>query len=110
MTQLLQMSGCRVIFVPALGGMVPVHDENQETTVSGIYVAGDASGIEEASTAIIEGRIAGLGIAHSMGYMDDHAFEAAKSEQLRSMEGLRSGSHGEGRKVAKEYLNAMMKG
>jgi thioredoxin reductase len=109
MTQLLRMTGCKMVHVPALGGRVPAHDLNQETSIKGIYVAGDASGIEEASTAIIEGRIAGLAIAHSLGYLTEPDFLKHRDEQLRSMVGLRSGSHGEARDKAKNYLNAMMR-
>jgi thioredoxin reductase len=107
-TQLLRMAGCKTVHVPGLGGRVPAHDLNQETSVRGIYVAGDAAGIEEASTAIIEGRIAGLAIARSLGYLDEPAFLTQRDEQLNSMVGLRSGSHGEARAKAKEYLNAMV--
>jgi thioredoxin reductase len=107
-TQLIRMAGCKMAYSPVLGGQLPAHDLNQETSVKGLYVAGDASGIEEASTAIIEGRIAGLAIAHSLGYLDDAAFSAQRDEQLQSMVGLRSGSHGEVRAKAKEYLNTMM--
>ena len=110
MTQLLRMTGCRTAFIPALGGRLPVHDENMETSVKGIYLAGDVSGIEEASTAVIEGRIAGLAIAHSLGYLDDESFKDQRAQQYKSMQGLRSGSHGERRGKAKEYLNAVMKG
>jgi len=110
MTQLLRMAGCKTAFVPVLGGRLPVHDENQETSVEGLYVAGDVSGIEEASTAIIEGRIAGLAVAYSLGYLDDVAFQQQLGQQFASMKGLRSGSHGEQRGKAKEYLNAVMKG
>jgi len=70
----------------------------------------DVSGIEEASTAIIEGRIAGLAIAHSLGYLDKKSFLERRGLQYRSIQGLRSGSHGERRGKAKQYLNAMMKG
>ena len=65
MSQLLQMTGCTMVHNPTLGGRVPAHDINQETSIAGIYAAGDASGIEEASTAMIEGRVAGLAAAHS---------------------------------------------
>jgi thioredoxin reductase len=109
MTQLLRMAGCKTVYVPVLGGRVPAHDLNQETSIKGIYVAGDVSGIEEASTAIIEGRIAGLAIAHSLGYLDEQSFLGQRNEQLKSMVGLRSGSHGESRGTAKAYLNATMK-
>jgi len=107
-TQLIRMAGCKMANSPVLGGQLPAHDLNQETSIKGLYVAGDTSGIEEASTAIIEGRIAGLAIANSLGYLDDSAFLSARDEQLQSIVGMRSGSHGEVRAKAKEYLNSMM--
>ena len=107
-TQLIRMAGCNMAYSPVLGGRLPAHDLNQETSIKGLYVAGDASGIEEASTAIIEGRIAGLAIAHSLGYLNESDFILQRDEQLNSMVGLRSGSHGEVRAKAKEYLNTMM--
>lgn len=110
MTGLLQMAGCKMAFVPALGGRIPAHDINMETSINGVYVAGDISGIEEASTAIIEGRIAGLAIAHSLGYLDKASFEEQRAQQYKSMQGLRSGSHGERRGKSKEYLNTLMEG
>lgn len=110
MTKLLGMSGCKMVYVPALGGAVPVHDINQRTTVPTTYVAGDASGIEEASTAILEGRIAGLAIAQSLGYLDDEAFSAQREQLLSSMAGLRDGPHGIARREAKEFINAAVQG
>ncbi|MBT3178253.1 MAG: FAD-dependent oxidoreductase [Desulfobacula sp.] len=110
MTQLLRMSGCSMVHEPGLGGKVPAHDLNQETSIPNIYVAGDASGIEEASTAIIEGRIAGLAIANKLGYLKDDEFHTKREEQLQSMKGLRSGAHGEMRGKAKERLNLAIKG
>jgi thioredoxin reductase len=108
MTQLLRMAGCKMATLSALGGRVPVHDLNQETTLAGIYVAGDVSGIEEASTAIIEGRIAGLAAAYSLGYLETTAFEEQRARQLESMAGLRSGPYGEARRQNKEQLFTMM--
>lgn len=110
MTKLLRMAGCKMTFVPALGGTVPGHDENQQTTVSGLYVAGDVSGIEEASTAIIEGRIAGLAIAHSLGYLAREEYLRLREEQYKSMVGMRTGPYGEARREAKAYLNTVLKG
>jgi thioredoxin reductase len=110
MTQLLRMFGCEMAYSPVLGGNVPTHNLNQETSIKGIYVAGDASGIEEASTAMIEGRIAGLAIAFSLGYLDESKFLEQRDEQLKNVVGLRSGSHGEARGKAKQYLNAVLEG
>jgi thioredoxin reductase len=109
MNQLLRMTGCKIVDSPVLGGKVPSHNLNQETSVKGVYVAGDASGIEEASTAIIEGRIAGLAIACRLGYLDEPEFLKQREVQLKSMVGLRSGSHGETRGKAKQYLNDTMR-
>ncbi len=110
MSKLLGMAGCKMVYVPALGGQVPAHDQNQETSVPGIYTAGDVSGIEEASTAIIEGRIAGLAIARSLGYLAEAAFLEQRENQFRSIVGMRSGPYGDKRRVGKEYLGAVMKG
>lgn len=104
MTQLCRMAHCQTVFVPALGGHVPAHDLNQETTVPGFYVAGDVSGIEEASSAIIQGRVAGLAVAHALGYLDDDKFAGLHQEQLASMRGLRHGPFGQARADAKELL------
>ena len=110
MTQLLRMSGCKMVYEPVLGGYVPAHNIDQETSIPGVYVAGDVSGIEEASTAIIEGRIAGLSIAHSLGYLDTDEFLKEREQQLQSLKGLRSGSHGESRGMAKDHLMKALEG
>lgn len=70
-SQLLAMAGCDMTEDPRFGGRVPVCDEAGTTSVPGIYVAGDASGIEEASSAMIEGRISAVEVARYLGYLDD---------------------------------------
>ena len=72
------------------------------------WVHQDAEQILGAVEAEVEGRIAGLAIAHSLGYLNESEFSSQRDEQLKSMVGLRSGSHGEVRAKAKEYLSAMM--
>ena len=59
LSELLWQTGCRMVYVPELGGHVAWHNESMQTTRCNVYVAGDVSGIEEASTAMLEGRIAG---------------------------------------------------
>ncbi len=63
---ILWQAGCRMKYIPELGGNVPLKNETMETTTSGIYVAGDSAGIEEASSAMLEGAIAGLAVAKSL--------------------------------------------
>ena len=57
--ELLYQAGCRIDYVPELGGNVPYHNENMMTSKSHIFVCGDLACIEEASTAMLEGKIAG---------------------------------------------------
>ncbi|MGQ9678299.1 MAG: FAD-dependent oxidoreductase [bacterium] len=66
LVELLSQIGCRMVYVPELGGQVAWHNDKMETTVPGVYVAGDVSGIEEASTAMLEGRIAGANAAGNL--------------------------------------------
>jgi len=66
--ELLWQAGCKMRYVPELGGYVPVRNREMRTSHPDFYVAGDAAAIEEASTAMIEGRIAGLCAAASLGY------------------------------------------
>ncbi|MEM2274167.1 MAG: FAD-dependent oxidoreductase [Thermofilum sp.] len=61
--RLLAEMGAKMVWNPELGGYVPFRDENMETSIPGVYIAGDAGGIEEATTAILTGRIAGYSAA-----------------------------------------------
>jgi len=60
LAELLWQAGCAMHHVPELGGHVPWHSTSMETSVRGVYVAGDLSGIEEACTAMMEGELAGI--------------------------------------------------
>ncbi len=66
--ELLWQAGCKMKYVPQLCGYVPVRDLGLRTTNHDIWVAGDSSGIEEASSAMVEGRLAGFGAAAALGY------------------------------------------
>ncbi|WP_422446195.1 NAD(P)/FAD-dependent oxidoreductase [Thermoanaerobacterium sp. DL9XJH110] len=110
LTELAWMAGCEFTFIPALGGHVPVHDRNMETTVPGIYVAGDITGVEEASSAMEEGRLAGVACAESLGYCDRKRALELKREIWERLDALRTGPFGEARFRAKlEQLNARRK-
>ena len=104
LAELAWLAGCKFTDVPELGGLLPVHNEDMETTVKGIYVAGDLAGIEEASTAIEEGRLAGIAIAESLGYLNGTEAKTKKKVILERSEQLRDGPFGLGRRQAKEDL------
>jgi pyruvate/2-oxoglutarate dehydrogenase complex dihydrolipoamide dehydrogenase (E3) component len=65
--QLGVLAGCEHRHVPEAGGWVPVRSDTLETTVSGVFAAGDAAGIGGARLAETEGRIAGLAAATRLG-------------------------------------------
>ncbi|HNV72561.1 MAG TPA: NAD(P)/FAD-dependent oxidoreductase [Candidatus Ozemobacteraceae bacterium] len=91
---LVQQGGAKMVFVPELGGLVPLHDGDMRTTSPGVYVAGDASGIEEATTAILGGRIAGARAYESLHGKKPEA-EAIVVDANNELKTLRSGSTGE---------------
>ncbi|MDR3075959.1 MAG: NAD(P)/FAD-dependent oxidoreductase [Synergistaceae bacterium] len=66
-TELLSQAGCEMRYVPQLCGFVPLRDRTMRTSNPDFWSAGDATGIEEASAAMVEGRIAGLCAAKSLG-------------------------------------------
>lgn len=98
MSQLLRAAGCQMVEDPRRGGVVPVCDEFGETSINGVYVAGDVSGIEEASSAMIEGRISGVAIAESLGYIEKEERDKAISEFRKALESLRQGMFGPDKK------------
>lgn len=61
-------------FSPYLGGWVPKRDGEMRTSHPAIWVAGDVAGIEEASTAMIEGMIAANSIAKFLKKADKEAY------------------------------------
>ena len=72
LSDLLWQAGCQMKYVTELCGYVALRDDNMKTTKDKIYIAGDVAGIEEASSAMLEGQIAGLNTAVSLGYKCDN--------------------------------------
>lgn len=91
MSQLLKMSGCKMEDNPKRGGQVPICDEYGRTSIPGVFVAGDVSGIEEASSAMIEGRMAGIAAAEYLGYIDKTELDENLKSLDAALEGLRQG-------------------
>ena len=65
-----------------------------ETSLPGVFVAGDISGIEEASSAMMEGRIAGLSAAKKVSGGSPELIEEREKNRLELKE-LREGPFGE---------------
>ena len=91
MSQLFKMDGCKVVDDRKKGGQVPAVDDLGQTSIPGIFAAGDVSGIEEASSAMIEGRIAGLSAASFLGYIDKPELDEGVGSNEAALDGLRQG-------------------
>ncbi len=88
MSQLTRMAGCKMI---DRGGLVPVCDEFGQTSVEGLFAAGDVAGIEEASSAMIGGRIAALCAARRSGFMEEDDFKKEYRRLRESLDELHRG-------------------
>ena len=94
LTALCWQAGCELAYVSELSGHVPLLDKYMQTTNPKIYAAGDVRGIEEASSAMVEGRLAGFSAAFSLGYGRDTAAQLQASA-IAELEELRAGPTGE---------------
>ena len=65
--QLSRLAGCEHRYQQAQRAYVPVRDERLQTTLEGLFVAGDGAGIGGKDVALWEGRLAALGAARKLG-------------------------------------------
>ncbi len=94
LTNLLSMVDCNMRYISELGGLVPIIYQNHETSIENIFACGDASGIEEASSAIVEGYLAGLLASKKLG--NPHPkYEELMNELNIQLDNLRNGPFGE---------------
>jgi sarcosine oxidase subunit alpha len=97
--RILAQAGCENMYVHEMGGWIPIHNEHMKTTVEGIYLAGDAGGIAEASTAMLEGKLAGAAIAEEEG-CDSNEIEQVRKTACGELSKIR----------VSEFLKNVVKG
>lgn len=71
--QLASMMNCQTTYISELGGYVPLIDDHFQCSVPGVFACGDMVGIEEASSAMMEGYLAGL---YTCNYLNQPHLEA----------------------------------
>lgn len=101
---LVKLAGCKLTFNGAFGGYIPLHNERMETSCKGIFVAGDTTGVEEANTALEEGKIAGVSAAEDLGLLDAASAAVTRKEIWSRLHSLRLGPFGERRMKEKEVI------
>ncbi len=82
-------AGVEIAYIPELGGHVPWHDEDMRTNVPNVFVAGDLAGIEEATTAMIEGELAALSAVEFLGKASPSELAAKREDAHSRLEDLR---------------------
>jgi len=82
---LAQSAGCDLELVEARGGWIPRRDASFRTTVPGIYTAGDGAGVAGAYSAVAEGKLAALGVAHDLGAISDAPWIEAQRPWLERL-------------------------
>jgi NADPH-dependent 2,4-dienoyl-CoA reductase/sulfur reductase-like enzyme len=100
---LAALTGAKLASLPALGGWLPLHGPEMEAGET-VFVAGDLTGIEEAGTALDEGRIAGLAVAKRSGRLPAGQAEARIQQLRQSLAMLRIGRNGPARQAGKAEI------
>lgn len=77
LTELAQVAGCSLTWIPDLGGWVPLHSDRFETSLPGLFLAGSMTGVEGAPVAEAQGRVAG---AAAFGYLHSAAGSDLENE------------------------------
>jgi NADPH-dependent 2,4-dienoyl-CoA reductase/sulfur reductase-like enzyme len=84
-TQLAQLAGCEMRFTEHLGGWIPTVNAEQQTSVPGIWVAGDGGGVAGALVAELEGKLVGYAVARELGAMSSTSFARLKKPVARRL-------------------------
>lgn len=104
LVELARLGNCSMGYIEGLGGFLPLHNEYMMTSRPDIYAAGDCAGVEEASTSMEEGRLAGLSCAYALGRIKRDTYDLAAKVINTNMMELRIGSYGDDRRRCKEDI------
>jgi len=80
---LAQLAGCEIEFDETKGGWVPQRDEKLRTSKPNVYAVGDGAGMAGIKIVELEGRLDGLDVAATLGYIDYRQLQR-ESEPLRT--------------------------
>jgi len=92
--ELAQLAGCRIEYDGNLGGWKVWASEDLQTSVPGIFAAGEITGIAGAAKSITEGRLAALSILVGLGKISTKRFQARSAPLKKARrQHLRFGRH-----------------
>ena len=99
-THLTQLCGAEHRYAAERGGWVPAVSAEMETTVPGVFSAGDGAGIGGAAVAALEGRVAGLAAAARLGVLSPSAARSQLRPHQAALTRLRKSQEMLGRLTA----------
>jgi len=81
-TEITRLLKAKHIYDPYKGGWVPLIDDDFRSSIPGVYIAGDATGISGAFSAVQKGRIAGMAAVRDLNVMSSQKYKAKKKSEL----------------------------
>ena len=81
LSELASAAGCQFVYIEELGGHVPLHSNEMETTQTGIFVAGNITGIEGAKVAMAQGELAGTAVSDRLGLLKSGTVIIKKAQE-----------------------------
>lgn len=90
--ELPRLIGCELAYDRLRGGWLPVRSATYETTVPGVFVAGDGAAIGGVEIALLEGRLVGLEAAVKLGRIRDA--DQRRAVLRRALAGFERFRHG----------------
>jgi thioredoxin reductase/bacterioferritin-associated ferredoxin len=84
-TEITRLLGAQHGYDAARGGWCPTLDQNQATTLPGLYACGDGAGVLGAAAAPARGELAALGVTRYLGRLTDAEFERRTARPRRRL-------------------------
>ena len=102
-TRLAAGLGLLMLQLPVMGGDTPAHDARLAAAIAGVFVCGDAAGVESGAVSLESGRLAGLAAAAYVGSPHPDSERLTRLARGR-LAYLRRGRTGHARREAKAAL------
>ena len=108
-TGLAAILGLTMLQLPVMGGDTPAHDARLAAPIAGVYVCGDAAGVENGAVSLESGRFAGLAATAYLGIPHPDSERLTRLARGR-LAYLRRGRRGLARREAKAALARAARG